>query len=64
MNETIQPKALNCPNCGGAVMSDRIECEFCRSRLKIVGCPACLGLMFLGSKFARPADRVLRPSRR
>ncbi len=51
MKEPIQPKALNCPNCGGAVMSDRTECEFCRSRLKTVGCPACLGLMFLGSKF-------------
>lgn len=32
-------------------MSDLTECEFCRSRLKTVGCPACLGLMFLGSKF-------------
>ena len=51
MKPPIEPKALNCPNCGGAVMSDRSQCEFCRSRLKTVGCPACLGLMFLGSKF-------------
>ncbi len=47
----MQPETLNCPNCGGAVMSDRTECEFCRSRLKTVGCAACLGLMFLGARF-------------
>ncbi len=46
-----QPEALNCPNCGGAVMSDRTQCEFCSSRLKTVGCAACMGMMFLGSKF-------------
>jgi Zn-finger nucleic acid-binding protein len=51
MKHPVQPKALNCPNCGGAVMSDRTQCEFCRSRLKTVGCPGCLGLMFLGAKF-------------
>ena len=51
MKRPIQPRALNCPNCGGAVMSDRTQCEFCRSRLKTVGCAACLGLMFLGAKF-------------
>jgi Zn-finger nucleic acid-binding protein len=32
-------------------MSDRTQCEFCNSRLKTVGCSACLGMMFLGSKF-------------
>ncbi len=32
-------------------MSDRTQCEFCRSRLKTVGCSSCLGAMFLGSKF-------------
>lgn len=51
MNEPQKPEALNCPNCGGAVMSDRTQCEFCRSRLKTVGCPSCLGSMFLGSKY-------------
>ena len=44
-------EALNCPNCGGAVASDKTQCEFCKSRLKTVACPSCLGLMFLGSKF-------------
>jgi Zn-finger nucleic acid-binding protein len=44
-------EALNCPNCGGAVQSDRTQCEFCSSRLKTVACPKCLGMMFLGSKF-------------
>ena len=44
-------KALNCPNCGAAVQSDRTQCEFCKSRLKTVACNSCLGLMFLGNKF-------------
>lgn len=44
-------EALNCPNCGGGVESDRTQCEFCRCRLKTMACPACLGLMFEGSKF-------------
>jgi Zn-finger nucleic acid-binding protein len=47
----MQPEALNCPNCGAAVSSDKTQCEFCRSRLKTVGCGSCLGLMFMGSKF-------------
>src|SRR5712692_7004855 len=44
-------ESLNCPNCGAAVSSDETQCEFCRSRLKTMACPSCLGLMFLGSKF-------------
>jgi Zn-finger nucleic acid-binding protein len=47
----MHPEALNCPNCGAAVASDRTSCEFCRSRLKTVACSACLGMMFLGSKY-------------
>ncbi len=47
----MQPEALNCPNCGAAVASDSTRCEFCKSRLKTVACPSCLGVMFLGSKF-------------
>jgi Zn-finger nucleic acid-binding protein len=43
-------EALNCPNCGAGVSSDKIECLFCRSRLKTMACPSCLGLMFVGSK--------------
>lgn len=46
-----RPESLNCPNCGGAVMSDKTNCQFCSSRLKTVGCATCLGMMFLGSKF-------------
>jgi Zn-finger nucleic acid-binding protein len=51
MNKPLTPEALNCPNCGGGVMSDKTQCEFCKSRLKTVGCPKCLGLMFVGAKF-------------
>lgn len=47
----MQPEALNCPNCGGAVESDKTQCEFCNSRLKTVACTSCLGLMFLGNRF-------------
>ena len=44
-------EALNCPNCGAGVASDRTQCEFCKTRLKTVACIACLGLMFAGSAF-------------
>lgn len=44
-------EALNCPNCGAGVASDRTQCEFCKSRLKTMACPSCLGLMFEGSKY-------------
>lgn len=47
----MQAEALNCPNCGAAVASDSTQCEFCKTRLKTVACPSCLGVMFVGSKF-------------
>lgn len=57
----MQVDALNCPNCGAAVASDKTQCEFCRSRLKTVACPACLGLMFLGSKYCGHCGRKVKP---
>ncbi len=44
-------EALNCPNCGAGVASDSTECEFCKTRLKTMACPACFGLMFVGTQF-------------
>lgn len=44
-------ESLNCPSCGAGVASDSTECEFCKTRLKTVACPKCLGLMFVGTKF-------------
>lgn len=46
-------ESLNCPNCGSGVSSDKTQCEFCRSRLKTMACPSCLGLMFEGSKYCQ-----------
>lgn len=46
----MEVEALNCPNCGASVSSDRTQCQFCGSRLKTQACPRCLGLMFLGSR--------------
>lgn len=46
----MQIEALNCPNCGAGVLSDSVQCKFCRSRLKTMACPECLGLMFQGSE--------------
>ena len=57
-----RPEALNCPNCGGAVMSDRTACEFCASRLKTAGCAKCLGMMFLGSKFCSHCGAEAHPA--
>ena len=44
-------EALNCPNCGAGVSSDKTECLYCRTRLKTMACPSCLGLMFVGSRY-------------
>ena len=44
-------EALNCPNCGAGVSSDKTGCVFCHSRLKTMACPSCLRAMFVGSKF-------------
>ena len=44
-------EALNCPNCSAGVDSDKTQCQFCRSRLKTMACPLCVGLMFEGSKY-------------
>jgi len=44
-------EALNCPNCGAGVSSDKTLCVFCDTRLKTMACPSCLGLMFIGAKF-------------
>ena len=43
-------EALNCPNCGAGVSSDKTQCEFCKTRLKTIACTSCLSLMFEGSK--------------
>lgn len=58
----MHPEALGCPNCGAAVATDRPICEFCRSRLKTVGCPSCLGVMFLGSRFCTHCGNVVQPA--
>jgi Zn-finger nucleic acid-binding protein len=54
-------EALNCPNCGSGVPSDAAHCEFCRSRLKTVGCTSCLGLMFVGSQFCGRCGAIAAP---
>lgn len=46
----MQAETLNCPNCGAAVSSDAVRCQFCESRLATVSCPSCFGMMFSGSK--------------
>lgn len=55
-------EALNCPNCGAGVSSDKTFCIFCNSRLKTMACPACLGLMFVGAKFCGHCGaKVIKP---
>lgn len=53
--------ALNCPSCGAGVESDRTACQFCKARLKTIGCPKCLGLMFIGSKFCDHCGAIAAP---
>lgn len=56
----MEPQSIHCPNCGAAVESNKTQCEFCNARLKTVACPACLGLMFLGSKYCDHCGRKAR----
>ncbi len=54
-------EALNCPNCGAGVASDRNLCEFCKTRLKTIGCSKCLGLMFIGTRFCGHCGAMAAP---
>lgn len=54
-------EALNCPNCGAGVASDSSRCQFCRTRLKTMACPSCLGLMFVGAKFCDHCGAIAAP---
>ena len=63
--------SLSCPQCGAAAGVDALACAFCQARLATVACPACFGLVFLGSrhcahcgaKAQRPETRDGRPRR-
>src|SRR5712692_4105873 len=46
----MEAQTLNCPNCGAAISSDAPQCQYCESKLATVACPACFGMMFIGSK--------------
>ena len=57
----MRVEALNCPNCGGGAASDASQCEFCKTRLKTIGCPSCFGLMFAGTKFCGHCGAIAAP---
>lgn len=42
--------SLSCPNCGAAASPESHACGFCRARLATVACPACFGMVFVGSR--------------
>lgn len=47
----MKVEALNCPNCGAAVVDESATCSHCRSRLKTMSCTNCFGIIFVGAKF-------------
>lgn len=57
----MSAEALNCPNCGAAVASDSGRCQFCKTRLKTVGCRSCYGLMFVGTQFCGHCGAIGAP---
>jgi Zn-finger nucleic acid-binding protein len=57
----MKVEALNCPNCGAGVESDRTLCQFCKSRLKTVACTSCFGLMFEGTRFCGHCGAIAAP---
>ena len=46
----MQAQTLNCPNCGAAISSAAPQCQYCESKLATVACPACFGMLIIGSK--------------
>ncbi len=52
--------------CGASARTDAPNCEHCGARLATVACPACFGMMFLGSKFCShcgaAAARAVEPT--
>jgi Zn-finger nucleic acid-binding protein len=46
----VQAGILLCPECGAAARENDVQCGYCRAQLQTVACPACLGMMFRGSK--------------
>ena len=54
--------SLNCPNCGAGVASDSSQCQFCKTRLKTMGCPSCFGQIFVGSKFCEHCGAIAVPT--
>jgi Zn-finger nucleic acid-binding protein len=42
--------SLTCPSCGAAASPEAHACTFCRTRLATVACPACFGMVFVGSR--------------
>ena len=46
----MKVETLNCPNCGAAISTEAVRCQFCESKLATVSCPSCFGMMFIGSR--------------
>ena len=44
-------KTLNCPSCGASITSDEKCCRYCGSRLAVIACAHCFGVMFRSNKF-------------
>src|SRR5437588_8298602 len=49
LTRLMEAQTLNCPNCGAAISSDALRCQYCESKLATVACPSCFGMMFIGS---------------
>jgi Zn-finger nucleic acid-binding protein len=52
-------QSLNCPNCGGAVSSDAVRCQYCGAKLATISCASCFGLNFVGAKFCAHCGKAL-----
>ena len=51
--------------CGASAAPDAISCGFCRARLATLSCPACYGLLFVGSRHCSHCGaRAEQPTRR
>ena len=50
--------------CGASAAPDATSCDFCRARLATMSCPACYGLLFVGSRHCSHCGTRAEPAAR
>lgn len=47
----MSAEGLNCTECGAGVASGAPKCDYCGVRVATIACPACFGMLHVGSRY-------------